>query len=264
MGGKGSWLLASMLVLACGTDDAPPGDATETDASTSASESTAGDPTTSTTTSAGTMVGTTTSDPSEESGPVADSGSETAEPTTDDGCPVGTEGCPCDAGSTCDEGLSCSDEGSCEVPLACRSIDTDPHGDEATAIVLGNVGCDSVIDLGVVGTLDGPQTDWYRYFGNEGLVLCTEQPQATVTAAIDTEVCVYMQCLEGSASGVSCAGGSAAATSPEGRPGCCGQDEAHIDDFECGGFFTPKNADVWISIASGRNDCVDYGLSYAF
>ena len=263
MGRKGLLLLASVLALACGTDDAPPGDATDSDASTSMGGSTEG-VTTSTSTSEGTVGGTTTSGSSEGTGPVADSGSgETAEPTTD-GCPVGTEGCPCDAGDACDEGLECNPDGFCEVAAVCRSIDTDPHVDEASATVLGNVGCDSLIDLGVIGTLDGPQTDWYRYFGNEGLVLCTEQPQATVTAAIDTDVCVYMECVEGSASGVSCASGSAPDTSPEGRPGCCGQNQAHINDFDCGGFLTPKNANVWISIGTTENACVDYALTYAF
>lgn len=265
MGSKGFVLLVSML-LACGSDDTPTGDGTEAGTSTGVSESTDGATTstpTSTSMSGGTVSGTTTSGSSEGSGSVADSGSDTAEPTTE-GCPVGTEGCPCDAGSACDEGLTCNAGGTCEAPPACRSIDTDPHADEATATVLGNVGCDSVIDLGLIGTLDGPETDWYRYFGNEGLVLCGEQPEATVVAAIATEVCVYMECLEGSASGVSCAAGSSPATSPDGRPGCCGQDQAHINDFDCGGFLTPKNADVWISIASAENGCVDYELAYAF
>ena len=154
--------------------------------------------------------------------------------------------------------------GLCEPEAACRSIDAEPHADEDTATVLGNLGCDGIVDLGLFGTLDGPETDWYRFFATEVVVLCTEQPEATVTAAIDTEVCVYIACLEGSASNVACAGDSSAATSPGGRPGCCGQGHARIDDYECGGFLTPKNVDVWISIASAEDACEDYELSYAF
>lgn len=261
MSAKGLLVVVAGLALACGADDAGTGAGTEEVTGTGGSTEGA---TTSASTSTGTAADPTTiaGGSSGDTGPVADSGSETAEPTTE-GCPVGTEGCPCDDGRSCEAGLECSAEGVCEAAAACRALDPEPHGDEATATMLGNVGCDSVVDLGVIGTLDGPETDWYRYFANEGLVLCTERPEATVVAAIDVEVCAYIECLEGNASGVSCAGGSSAATSPENRPGCCGQDQARIDDFECGGFLTPKNVNVWVSIGTSEQACVDYELSYA-
>ncbi len=68
----------------------------------------------------------------------------------------------------------------------------------------------------------------------------------------------------GSATGVGCAGGSSSADSPEGRPGCCGEDEVHLNNYECGGLLTPRNVDVWISVASAEVACTDYELSYGF
>lgn len=266
MSAKGWLYLVVIAVLAgaCGSEDPPAGTGTEGQASTGTDGSTGGT-TMSAATSAVTGADTTTTavESSGDTGPVADSGEETSGSTTE-GCPAGTEGCPCDVGRTCEAGLVCSGDGVCEPGTACRSIDMDPHADEATATMIGSLGCNSSTDLGLIGTLDGPETDWYRYFGNEGVVLCAERPEATVVAAIEVEVCTYIECLEGTASAVSCAGGSSSATSPEARPGCCGSAQAQIDDYECGGFLTPKNVDVWISVASTEEACEDYELSYAF
>lgn len=270
MSAKGSPYLVVIALLAgaCGSEDPPAGTATEGQASTGTGESTDGPGTSMATSATSAVTGadatTMSVESSGDTGPVTDSGEETAGSTTTEECPAGTEGCPCDGGRTCEAGLVCSGEGVCEPGAACRSLDPDPHADEATATMLGSLGCNSSTDLGLIGTLDGPETDWYRYFGNEGVVLCAEQPEATVAAAIEVEVCAYIECLEGTASAVVCAGGSSSATSPEGRPGCCGSGQTRIDDYECGGFLSPKNVDVWISVASTEEACEDYALSYAF
>jgi len=63
----------------------------------------------------------------------------------------------------------------------CESLDTDPHGDEASAYELQMVECGASNDLGVVATLDGPETDWYTYMAGEAFG-CPEQPAAQVVA----------------------------------------------------------------------------------
>lgn len=252
--------LTVALVLACGSDsptvvetDAP----TETGTAGSSGDpgSTTGPAPTAPDASAGDSTGGST-------GPGTTTGSE-GSGTTDD-CPVGTEGCPCDEGQICDEGLVCGADDQCEPAPPCRPIDTEPHDDEATAITIGELNCGDMLDLGTLGTLEGPQTDWYRFFGDEGFILCAEQPQVTITADVDTEVCVFIECLEGNAIEVGCAGGSTASDSPEGRPGCCGVGEGHLDTYDCSGFLAPKNVNVWVSVATAEAVCTDYDFVYSF
>ncbi|MEX1365323.1 MAG: hypothetical protein AB1Z98_19500 [Nannocystaceae bacterium] len=262
---RASLNLALGVLIGCGDDGSAAG--TETDAqtesgtaATAASTGTEGE-------SADTMAGPPTGTEGNTTEVVtgSDLDSTTADSATGtDGCPVGTDGCPCDVGSTCDDGLTCNGDGVCEPLPACRPLDTEPHDDEATATVLNELNCGNELDLGVIGTLEGPQTDWYRYFGDEGAILCSEQPLVTITADIETDVCVFIECLEGNATGVGCAGGSTAADSPQGRPGCCGVDEAHLNAYDCGGFFTPNNLDIWISVGTADAVCADYGLVYSF
>lgn len=258
--GRLSLTLAFSSLLACGSDDSPQ---VETDGATEASTgaSTGGatdDPTT------GTPPDGTTSD-GDASGTGPDTNTDGPGSDSSGGCPPGTDGCPCDGGTECDPGLVCGGEGTCEPAPACRSVDLEPNDDEASAFMLKGVNCDNMSDLGVIGTLEGPETDWWRYFGEEGLILCDEQPQVTVSADIDTDVCAFVDCLEGTTSGVSCGGGSMAADSPEGRPGCCGTNGAHVTGYECtGGFLPPQNVYVYVSVTTAEVVCADYGMVTAF
>ncbi len=184
-------------------------------------------------------------------------GSETGE------CPFGTEGCLCDVGAQCEEGLDCNDEGVCVAPPDCRPIDADPHDDEATAIELEAVDCDQGIELGLIGTIEGPQTDWYTYLGNDGII-CTEQPIAIAAADDPLEVCLYLECGNGGdVTPLDCGGKSTLSESPEGRPGCCGDGLAFVEDYGCTGF-GGKSADVFVSVASAEQVCIDYSLEYGF
>lgn len=256
-------VLACSLGLACGSEEPSTegGSGSETGMATAGSTGDDSDPTSA---SAGTMSGSATTGmgSNTDSGPSDSSGAD--ESGTTDGCPAGTLGCPCDVGSTCDDGLLCNDDGLCEAPPACRPIDTEPHGDEASALQLDPVNCSNELIIEDLATLDAPETDWFRTFGDEGALFCSEQPRAIVTTDIDVEVCVYIECLEGAANSIGCAGGSMSADSPEGRPGCCGTNEAHLNDYECGGLLTPKNVDIWISVASEELACVDYDMTYSF
>ncbi len=276
------WARASLvmmcgLALACGPDGvASPETEGETDesssgttgSSNSASATNTATATTPTTNSSNSGSATTTNptatvttDPPPDTS-ATDDPSETTPPTTTDECPFGTEGCLCDVGAECDEGLFCNDEGICEAPPDCRPLDTDPHGDEDSAYELEGLMCGDGNDLGVVGTIEGPQIDWYTFFGND-FFGCPEQPAAAIMADIDLEVCVYIECVEGTTSGVTCGEGSDA-TSPSDRPGCCGPNTAQIGNYDCTGMFASKDVDVYISVGSDEMICQDYALSYAF
>lgn len=269
--------LCCCLGLACGPEGMAGG--TETDSegesedtgSTGATSTnpTATSPTTMTTASSmsGSATTTATTDATEDTSPPVDSSGDPTDtmPPVDTGeCPPGTEGCPCDIGAACDDGLSCDIEtGTCVAPPACRPIDTDPHGDEGTATGLPDLDCDQGMDLGPFGTIEGPEVDWYTYFGNDSFG-CPEQPGALVVAGDPLEVCVFLECQNGGdVDPLNCGGGSMDAMSPDGRPGCCGIDGAFVEGYDCTGF-GGKDVDVYISVGSDEMVCTDYELSYGF
>jgi hypothetical protein len=241
---------------------------TETSGSTgdSASASASASVSASASASVGTMGGTATTTMGSTDGPppLDSSGDDPPPETTDTGaCPYGTEGCLCDVGAACDEGLDCNDEGICVGPPVCRPLDADPHEYEESAYPLDALGCGSATDLGVIATLEGPQTDWYTYRGNDAF-MCPERPAAAVVTDISTTVCVFIACLEGNAQSLQCAAGSMSASSPNGLPGCCGPDQAQVFNYGCSGFNSGKDVDVWISVGTDDAEaCSDYALSYA-
>ncbi len=258
---QAGWVVLGMAV-ACGPEGvAAP---TETDAETesgTASDTGDGETGPSSATDSpppGTMSGTATTTSSTTT--PADSSGDPP-PDTDD-CPPGEQDCPCDVGAACDEGLDCDDRGVCVEPLSCKPLDEDPHDDEGSAYEVTDVGCSGIIDLGVVATIQGPQTDWFTFMGGESFG-CQEQPGAEVTADVDLEVCLFIQCLEGNTVGIDCAGGGRTTTSPDGVEGCCDTNQAGIDDYDCSGMFTGKDLDAWISVGSDERVCVDYALMYS-
>lgn len=258
-----SLTIALLLTPACGSDPPPAEEtdgATET-GTTGSSDGASPTPGPADTRSDDTTSGGSTSDPS---GPDTSTGSGGSDSGTTDGCPVGTDGCPCDVGLACDEGLACNADGLCEPAPMCRSVDMEPNDDEGTAFTLSELNCGDMLDLGVLGTLEGPESDWYRFFGDEGVILCPEQPRIDIAADIDTDVCVFIECLEGATVDVACGGGSMASDSPQGRPGCCGVNEAFLESYDCSGLLTPKNVDVWVSVSTREVECADYAFVYEF
>ncbi|MEM9459404.1 MAG: hypothetical protein AAGF11_34820 [Myxococcota bacterium] len=258
-----SSIIALFLMPACGSD--PPSQpetdgATETGTTGSSGGADPAPGSAETTSDEPTSRGS-TSDPSGADSSTGPGGSGSG---TTDGCLVGTDGCPCDQRDACDEGLVCNAQGQCQPAPMCRSVDVEPNDDEDTAFTLSELNCGDMLDLGVLGTLQGPEVDWYRFFGDEGVILCPEQPRVTITADIDADVCVFVDCLEGGTVDVSCGGGSMASDSPLGRPGCCGVNEAFLDSYDCSGLLTPKNVDVWVSVATRQLDCADYAFVYEF
>jgi len=181
-----------------------------------------------------------------------------------DGCPVGAEGCPCGPGGACDDGLMCDVDGRTCVTEACDPLDRADHDDEDSAYDLMGLVCNGAgpIDLGVAATLVGPQTDWYRFSG-EAVSPCTEQPSASVTADIEVEVCVYIECVSGGVASPSCSGGAPPSLSPDGRVGCCGDQAAGMNLYSCSGN-GGKDVDVWVSVETDERLCADYGLQYDY
>ncbi|MCA9706727.1 MAG: hypothetical protein KDK70_12825 [Myxococcales bacterium] len=248
----GCWPAGPEIVALSGTGGSSSGSDPSSD-STHSTNSTHSTMTTSpsSTTATGTADGGSTS---------ATTGATLATDSSSGGCPQGTEGCPCTDRGTCDLGLLCSG-GTCELAPACRPIDPVPHDDENTAIELEMVNCSMSMDLEALGTIDGPQTDWYTFFGNDAFG-CNEQPAAQVTADEPLRVCVYIECVNGGATGMlSCSPGTMGATSPEGRNGCCGSGGAMVGTYDC--FLGSKDVDVYVSIGSDEAVCVDYGLTYS-
>lgn len=143
------------------------------------------------------------------------------------------------------------------------SIDAEIHDDEATATPLTELDCGNTSDLGLIGTIDGTETDWYTFYGNHEFIGCNERPGAAVDSDVPLEVCVFISCDSGNRQSIECDGGNTTEMSPEGRPGCCGTDSAGMEDYGCSSL-TNDDVFVWISVTSEAPVCANYGLSYDF
>ncbi len=210
-----------------------------------------------------------TNDPTEgesesdaETNDTTDSTSSGSTTGTGGDCPLGAEGCLCDIGAQCDDGLDCGEDGICAAPPDCTPLDETPHDDEESAVELEGLGCNEGMELGVIGTIEGPQTDWYTFAGNDSFT-CVEQPAGLVSATEDLVVCAFLECNQGDVQDLVCGAESTDSASPQGRLGCCGTNIAFVDDYDCSGF-GGKDATVYISVASTEDVCVDYSLEYGF
>lgn len=182
------------------------------------------------------------------------------DPDTGD-CAPGTEGCLCDIGSTCDDPLSCV-EGICTGGPACIPIDMEDHALESSALELDGLGCDAAMSEPALGTVVGPEADWYLFPGNDAS-FCPEQPAAVVTADVPLDVCVFLECDSGGdVDPLQCGEAAVEVTSPDGRPGCCGDSAALVESYDCTGF-GGKDVDVFISVGSTDMVCADYDLDYS-
>ena len=85
-----------------------------------------------------------------------------------------------------------------------------------------------------------------------------------VTADVAMDVCVFLECANGGdVQGLQCSEATTQVDSPDGRPGCCGESAALIEDYGCSGF-GGKDVDVFISVGSADMICADYDLDYSF
>jgi len=142
--------------------------------------------------------------------------------------------------------------------LNCNDINDGNNNTEASATDLGTIDdCDgsgeSVSGI-VAGVAD---TDWYKYNGDDTFG-CVATPLRGLTSSDPVRLCKFMQCDGGTPS---CPGGTDAATSPDGRPGCCG-DAGFEMGIECDG--TDDDATIYVRVQTTTNDCVTYTLDYHY
>jgi hypothetical protein len=177
--------------------------------------------------------------------------------TTTDACPPGTEGCPCDIGSTCDGELLC-EAGTCVVEPACDEPEGEPNDDEPSAVQLETAIC-GADPIEVAGGFDGAESDWFVFFADDQIA-CFSEPTIEVEAAIDVAVCAFVSCAAG-ATDVTCQSGADESDSPDGLSGCC--DQGGLDfGFNCG--LAGSNADIFVRLTSVDAECTPYTFTYVY
>ena len=146
----------------------------------------------------------------------------------------------------------------------CNQEQGEPNDTESTAVNLGTQS-DCNDPESVVGILQGvADEDWFKYAGVDEFGFgCTVNPVRTVTASDPVRFCKYIQCVDEDAD-FDCPSGTTGATSPDGRPGCCGTQGFQID-FICGSSsLNDDSATVYMSISTTVNQCVTYTIGYDF
>jgi hypothetical protein len=77
-------------------------------------------------------------------------------------------------------------------------------------------------------------------------------------------LCKFIQCNGDEENDFACPAGTTAATSPDGRPGCCGS-AGFAFDLTCGSSsLDGDDAMVYIRLDTQANDCVTYSLAYHY
>jgi hypothetical protein len=181
--------------------------------------------------------------------------------TTDGGCPLGSEGCPCNAG-ICESDLSCLED-------TCQSSECDgdvfePNDVEAEATDLGEIN-DNDGNGGVVsGSLHlAGDVDWFRYSGNDD-VTGNVDPERELVASGGLRLCKFIECGNGLAeTEFECPVGTQYALSTMARPGCCASDGIALPDLNCTGV-TEDNSTVYIRLDQPDAACVTYAVSYHY
>jgi hypothetical protein len=180
--------------------------------------------------------------------------------TTDDGCPLGSEGCPCNAG-VCDDDLECLD-GTCQV--VCTEDLYEPNDAEDAATDLGEIDDDD--DHG--GVLSASlhhvgDVDWFRYYGNDDFPSVVD-PTRELVASGGLRLCKFLECDAGLVeTEFECPVGTQYALSPMARPGCCASDGFALANLDCAGV-TEDNTTVYIRVDQPEPACVTYSISYHY
>ena len=200
----------------------------------------------------------TTMDPTMDS---MDDGSST-DPTdeTSSGCTPGTQGCECDDGS-CDGGLMCVND-VCVNDVDCGVDIYEPNNTEDDAADLGEINDNDDNAVTITAVLEDGDVDWFTYLGTDS-ALYSVNPARSLTTAGALRMCKFVECTNDLFSTeVTCPEGTVAADSPEGRPGCCGDDSFEIE-LNCLGVLDDE-AQVYIRFDQGLGDCTQYTLEYHY
>ncbi len=142
----------------------------------------------------------------------------------------------------------------------------EPNQTEPTAKSLGDVGDDDDDGGQVSGVLAGMKdVDWFKYDGSDDY-FSTVDPTRSIQTEVAVQVCAFIQCKEGTLKPLSCPSGTQAATSPEGRKGCCGGAGFTVSP-DCGG--NDDSASVYLRVSRDPEEdthpkCLQYTLKYHF
>ncbi len=195
----------------------------------------------------------TTDDPTE--------GPTTGPSDSSGGCEPGTFGCPCDGGD-CNADLECV-ENVCESPITCGVDLFEPNNGENNPAELGTITDDDDDGMVITAVLEGgDDVDWFTYFGDDTL-LSAVSPARDLTTVGALRLCKFAECEEGLFSTeVTCPEGTAQAMSPDGVPGCCGDDSFEID-LNCLDTMN-ENATIYMRLDQGQSDCTQYTLDFHY
>lgn len=194
-------------------------------------------------------------------GPLDGTSTSDGPSSSDDGCPLGTAGCSCNAG-TCDSELTCLD-GVCES-AQCDGDVFEPNDSEDEATDLGQIN-DNDSNGGVVAaSLHEPgDVDWYRYLGDDDITGDVD-PARSLVASGGLRLCKFLECDNGLAqTEFECPVGTQYALSPMARPGCCASEGFALPDLDCTGVIE-DNATVYIRLDQPDAACVTYAVSYHY
>jgi hypothetical protein len=144
--------------------------------------------------------------------------------------------------------------------LTCDTSD-EPNDTESAAVDLGVItDCDET-GSSFSGELAGiNDQDWYKYEASDDF-FCSVDATRDVMAGQPIRFCKYAQCLDDSDPAISCPDGTDDATSPDGRPGCCG-DAGFTFAPDCDGI--SDDARIYLQLRTLSNDCVAYTVDYHY
>ncbi|MEM6294617.1 MAG: hypothetical protein AAGA54_25305 [Myxococcota bacterium] len=202
----------------------------------------------------------TTMDPSDPTEDPTDPTDATTDGDSSGGCTVGTQGCACDGGS-CNNGLECVED-ECVLDVDCGIDIYEDNNTESDASDLGTLTDDDDDAMTITGVLEGDETDWFTYFGDDTF-FTSVNPARTLTTAGALRMCKYAECTDGIFSTeVTCPEGTASAESPEGRPGCCGTEDFEIQ-LDCLDAID-DDAQMYMRFDQGLGDCTQYTVEFKF
>jgi hypothetical protein len=147
----------------------------------------------------------------------------------------------------------------------------EPNESEGTAFKLKAAAfdeCDSSGDS-VSGKLAGANdVDWFFYEGDNDATFCIVDPGRSLTQSEGgAQLCKYFECKSDLAdTDLTCPSGTTTVTSPDNRPGCCGNGGFTVDEVQCANSID-DDMFVYIRLVqpnASAATCNAYTLSYHF
>lgn len=251
------------MTMGASVGDSDSGSTSDDGTSTGVSDTTTSSTTSTSTSSSSTTDDSTTSSSTTDEPETSSTTDEPESSSSSGGCPVGSEGCPCDAGE-CDGTLVCFED-NCVGVMVCEDDGVEPNESEAGASFLGEINDNDGNGSSVSGVLDGEDdVDWYVYAGDDDIGNIVD-PFRSISADGGFRFCKFAECPDDSIAETEfpCPEGATEATSPDGRPGCCADDIIHVPDANCPGI--DDSMDIYIRVdGAGADECVGYTVNFHF